>query len=78
MDGRRNNDCSFQGLKMQIQFTQKEINLAKQVAVFATMVSAMGCLAYFNIEMYKFLVMCAGGWFIGTSLGKWSRAKWPA
>lgn len=52
-------------------------NKVKQAFAFLVFIILYGTFAYVNIECYKFITMCFGGYYIGRLVGDFVRFRWP-
>ena len=62
---------------MQLKVSQSEFNLFKQIGLFIILAAVMTLSAIYAEELFKVVMMGFGGWHVGTSLGDWSRKRWP-
>jgi hypothetical protein len=62
---------------MQLHVTQSEVNLAKQIGVFVVFMAALILSSYYAGDLFRFVMMAAGGWHVGGLVEGWCRKRWP-
>ena len=52
-------------------------NKVKRFVTFIAMMSVFISISYLNIEVYRFIMMNAGAFFVGRAIGDWASTQWP-
>lgn len=61
----------------QLRYNKHMTNKQKRIVACILLIVVLICIAILSLPFYQTLMMCIGGWQVGTWTGSWCRAQWP-